>query len=98
MRRSRWRPAAWATTSASTTRNGCTRRWPTGHRQRSTTRGQSPGRGSADAQGMTRRPLLTLTYFGLPAVLTMGTTLADTPVRTVIDVSTMLRFLPDRRD
>src|SRR3954469_19390832 len=75
MRRSRGRPAAWATTSASTTRSGCTRRSPTGHQRQSIGRGRPPGRAPADAQSKTRRPLLTLTYFGLPAVLTMGTTL-----------------------
>src|SRR5262249_28445113 len=75
MRRSRWRPAAWATTSASTTRSGCTRHWPTGPQRQSIRRGQPTGHGSADTHGARCRPPTTLTYFRLPAVLTMGTTL-----------------------
>src|SRR5438067_5811683 len=80
MRRSRWRSAVWATTSASTMRSGCTRRWPTGRQRRSTWRGRPPGRGPADAQSRMSRPPLALTYFGLPTVLTMGTTLTPRAV------------------
>src|SRR5688572_12553489 len=79
MRRCRWPPGAWASTSASITRSGSTRRWPIGRRPRSTRRGRSPGRGSADAHRGRRRPLLALTLFGLPAVLTMGTILLIRP-------------------
>src|SRR5215213_2139203 len=57
-------------------RSGCIRRWPTGRQQRSTRRGRPPGRGSVDAPSRTCRPLPTLTYFELRAVLTMGTTIA----------------------
>ncbi len=59
---------------ASTTKSGCTRRCTTGPRRRSTGRGRLPGRGSVNAQRRTRPPRLALTYFGLPAVLAMGTT------------------------